>query len=287
MIAIQRILQSILIAVLFTGCSAVRLGYDQADHLGYWWVDHYLDLSSDKSRQFKADLQALHAWHRQSQLPEYARLASELSTRMGGEPSSAEVCDNIQVLREKFELLSRQSVPVWARLAQQLGPEEINYLRKKFTQEDKEWKAKWLDADVEKIHDLRYEDWLRRAELFYGRLNHDQKKFIQQAIVHSSWDPRISWERRQQRQQKIIAVLEKIRHQHLSQFDVEAELSLIIEQIVNPEDPKQANLQRKVVEEACINIAGLHQRTTASQRRHASEKFSDYANDFRYLTRSR
>lgn len=287
MIAIQRILQSILIAVLFTGCSAVRLGYDQADHLGYWWVDHYLDLSSDKSRQFKADLQALHAWHRQSQLPEYARLASELSTRMGGEPSSAEVCDNIQVLREKFELLSRQSVPVWARLAQQLGPEEINYLRKKFTQEDKEWKAKWLDADVEKIHDLRYEDWLRRAELFYGRLNHDQKKFIQQAIVHSSWDPRISWERRQQRQQKIIAVLEKIRHQHLSQFDVEAELSLIIEQIVNPEDPKQSNMQRKVVEEACINIAGLHQRTTASQRHHASEKFSDYANDFRYLTRSR
>jgi hypothetical protein len=178
-------------------------------------------------------------------------------------------------------------VPVWARLAQQLGPEEINYLRKKFTQEDKEWKAKWLDADVEKIHDLRYEDWLRRAELFYGRLNHDQKKFIQQAIVHSSWDPRISWERRQQRQQKIIAVLEKIRHQHLSQFDVEAELSLIIEQIVNPEDPKQSNMQRKVVEEACINIAGLHQRTTASQRRHASEKFSDYANDFRYLTRSR
>jgi hypothetical protein len=276
-----------LIAVLFTGCSAVRLGYDQADHLGYWWVDHYLDLSSDKSRQFKADLQALHAWHRQSQLPEYARLASELSTRMGGEPSSAEVCDNIQVLREKFELLSRQSVPVWARLAQQLGPEEINYLRKKFTQEDKEWKAKWLDADVEKIHHLRYEDWLRRAELFYGRLNHDQKKFIQQAIVHSSWDPRISWERRQQRQLKIIAVLEKIRHQHLSQFDVEAELSLIIEQIVNPEDPKQANMQRKVVEEACINIASLHQRTTASQRHHASEKFSDYANDFRYLTRSR
>jgi hypothetical protein len=276
-----------LIAVLFAGCSAVRLGYDQADHLGYWWVDHYLDLSSDKSRQFKSDLKALHAWHRQTQLPEYARLASELSTRMGAEPSSAEVCDNIQVLREKFELLSRQSVPVWARLAQQLGPEEINYLRKKFTQEDKEWKAKWLDADVEKIHDLRYEDWLRRAELFYGRLNHDQKKFIQQAIVHSSWDPRISWERRQQRQQKIIAVLEKIRHQHLSQFDVEAELSLIIEQIVNPEDPKQANMQRKVVEEACINIAGLHQRTTASQRRHASEKFSDYANDFRYLTRSR
>ena len=285
--AIQRILQSIVIAVLFTGCSAVRLGYDQADHLGYWWVDHYLDLSSDKSRQFKADLKALHAWHRQTQLPEYARLASEFSARMSGETSSAEVCDNIQVFREKFDLLSRQSVPVWARLAQQLGPEEINYLRKKFTQEDKDWKAKWLDADLDKIHDLRYDDWLRRAELVYGRLNHDQKKFIQQAIVHSSWDPRISWERRQQRQQKIIAALEKIRLQRLNQSDAEAELTHVIDQLLNPEEPKQAAMQRKVLDEACINLAGLHQRTTASQRLHASEKFGDYAADFRYLTRSR
>ena len=121
--AIQRFLQAILIAVLFTGCSAVRLGYDQVDHLGYWWVDHYLDLSSDKSRQFKSDLKALHAWHRQTQLPEYARLVSGLGARLGGELSSAEACDNIQVFREKFDLLARQSVPVWARLAQQLGPE--------------------------------------------------------------------------------------------------------------------------------------------------------------------
>jgi Family of unknown function (DUF6279) len=276
-----------LIAVLFTGCSAVRLGYDQADHLGYWWIDHYFDLSSDKSRQFKTDLKALHALHRQTQLPEYARLASGLSARMSAEPSSAEVCDNIQVFREKFDLLSRQSVPVWARLAQNLGPEEIQYLRKKFTQEDKDWKAKWLDADTEKTQDLRYEDWLRRAESLYGRLNSDQKKFIQQAIVHSSWDPRISWERRQLRQQKIIAVLEKIRQQRLNQSDAEAELILVIEQTFNPEDPKQAAMQRTMIDEACINLAGLHQLTTASQRLHASEKFSDYANDFRYLTRGR
>jgi hypothetical protein len=285
--AIQRFLQVIVIAVLFTGCSAVRLGYDQADHLGYWWADHYLDLSSDKSRQFKADLKALHAWHRQTQLPEYVRLASAISARMGGEPSSAEVCEDIQVFREKFDVLLRQSVPVWARLAQQVGPEEIRHLRKKFAQEDKDWKAKWLDADLEKIHDHRFEEWLRRAESLYGRLNQNQKKFIRQAIVHSSWDPRISWERRQFRQQKIIETFEKIRQQRMSQSDAEAELAQLIEQLLNPEDPKQAAMQRKVLDEACINLAGLHQRTTPSQRLNAREKIGDYADDFRYLTQSR
>jgi hypothetical protein len=168
-----------------------------------------------------------------------------------------------------------------------VGPEEIRHLRKKFAQEDKDWKAKWLDADLEKIHDHRFEEWLRRAESLYGRLNQNQKKFIRQAIVHSSWDPRISWERRQFRQQKIIETFEKIRQQRLSQADAEAELAQLIEQLLNPEDPKQAAMQRKVLDEACINLAGLHQRTTPSQRLNAREKIGDYADDFRYLTQSR
>lgn len=42
-----------------------------------------------------------------------------------------------------------------------------------------------------------------------------------------------------------------------------------------------------VLDEACINLGALHQPATVSQRLYASEKFSDYADDFRYLTRSR
>jgi len=71
---------------------------------------------------------------------------------------------------------------------------------------------------------LRSEEWIDRAESFYGRLNEEQRRFIQQAVSRSSWDARITWERRQQRQQRIIATLEKILQQRLSPPEAESEL---------------------------------------------------------------
>ena len=285
--AIQRLIQCVLMAVLISGCSTVRIGYDQADHLGYWWIDRFLDLNADKSRQFKADLKALHGWHRQTQLPDYARLANLFATRMEGEITSGEVCEDIQAVRDKLEILSRQSLPIWARLSQQLGPEEIRQLRKKFTDDDKEWKEKWLDVKPEKVHRLRYEEWLDRAESLYGKASEEQKRFIQQAVSRSSWDARVVWERRQQRQQRIISTLEKIMHQHLGLQEAEAELKIVFDQLFNPDDQKQAEMQRKLIDEACTNLAGLHQVTNKNQRLRARQKFTDYADDFLHLARSR
>jgi len=285
--ALERLLHGLLLAIVMTGCSTVRIGYDQADHLGYWWIDRYLDLSSEKSVQFKADLKALHAWHRHSQLPEYAKLSRALATRVEGDISSAEICEDILGFREKIEILARQTLPIWARLSQQLGPEEIRYLKKKFAKEDKEWRSKWLDTSTEKIQRLRSEEWIDRAESFYGRLNEEQRRFIQQAVSRSSWDARITWERRQQRHQRIIATLEKILQQRLSPPEAESELKLIIDQLLTPDDQKQADMQRRVIDEACVNLSGLHQLTRPDQRFLASEKFISYTDDFRYLARNR
>jgi len=285
--ALKRFLHGFVLAMVITGCSTVRIGYDQADHLGYWWIDRYLDLSSEKSVQFKADLKALHTWHRQTQLPEYARVTSALASRMGSDIPAAEVCEDILALREKIDILMRQTLPIWIRLSQQLGPEEIRYLKKKFAKEDKEWRSKWLDTSTEKIQRMRSDEWIDRAESFYGRLSEEQRRFIQQAVSRSSWDARITWERRQQRQQRIIATLEKIMQQRLSQSEAEAELKIIIDQIFTPEDPKQADMQRKLIDEACVNLSGLHQLTRPDQRFLASEKFISYSNDFRHLARNR
>ena len=287
MSSLLRLMHGLLLAITITGCSTVHLGYDQANHLGYWWIDRYLDLSSEKSVQLKADLKALHTWHRQTQLPEYARLTSALASRMESDIPATEVCEDILALREKIDILMRQTLPIWIRLSQQLGPEEIPYLKKKFAKEDKEWRSKWLDTSTEKIQRLRSEEWIDRAESFYGRLNEEQRRFIQQAVSKSSWDARISWERRQQRQQRIITTLEKIMHQRLSQSETEAEIKLIIDQLLTPDDQKQADMQRKLIDEACVNLSGLHLLTRPDQRFLASEKFISYSHDFYHLVRNR
>ena len=153
--------------------------------------------------------------------------------------------------------------------------------------DDKEWREKWLDAKPEKVQRLRYEEWLDRAESFYGKASDEQKRFIQQSVSRSSWDARIVWERRQQRQQRIIMTLEKIKHHQLGPQEAEVEFKLIVEHVFNPEDQKQAEMQRKLIDEACSNVAGYHQLTNQHQRLRARQKLTDYADDFLHLARSR
>ena len=43
----------------------------------------------------------------------------------------------------------------------------------------------------------------------------------------------------------------------------------------------------KLIDEACTNLAGLHQVTNKNQRLRARQKFTDYADDFLHLARSR
>ena len=61
-----------LLAVLAAGCTAVRLGYTQADILLGWRANSYFELDHDQRRDFSARLDRLLAWHRYEQLPEYA-----------------------------------------------------------------------------------------------------------------------------------------------------------------------------------------------------------------------
>ena len=62
-----------LLALLLSGCSAVRLGYDNGPSLALWWLDGYLDLDRSQEARAKPLLEAWFAWHRATQLPDYAQ----------------------------------------------------------------------------------------------------------------------------------------------------------------------------------------------------------------------
>ena len=66
-------------SAIFTGCSAVRLGYNKLPEIASWWLDGYIDFSDAQGSQAKAALQKLQAWHRKEELPALAELLSKLS----------------------------------------------------------------------------------------------------------------------------------------------------------------------------------------------------------------
>ena len=121
-----------------------------------------------------------------------------------------QVCENIDSSLARLDSLLRQAVPLFAGLARQLEPSQLQHLRRRFAEEDRAWREKWLDVPAEKRTRQRLDEWSERAESYYGRLHQGQREFIRQAVQRSSWDPQLAWERRQTRQQLILATLEHI-----------------------------------------------------------------------------
>ena len=289
---IQRAYRCLIVAtlaasVLLGGCSAVRLGYDQAEPLLRWWLDRRLDLNASQTRWLKDELRDFHRWHRQTQLPDYADIAATLARQSVGDISPAQVCESIDSATVHLDLLLRQAVPLLAGLARQLEPSQLQQLRHRFEEEDRDWRDKWLDVSRDKRTRQRVDEWVERAESYYGRLRQEQREFILQAVLRSSWDPQLSWERRQIRQQQIVAALEKIIRQKTSQSEAEDEIRGLMERSLRPEDPRLATMQRVLQQEACANLAALHRLTSAEQRLRARDKLLAYERDFRQLAAKR
>ena len=70
--------RSLIIAVLcgvltlLSGCSMLRLGYNQAPDLAYWWIDGYADFNDLQTPRVRSALTQWFAWNRRTQLPDYA-----------------------------------------------------------------------------------------------------------------------------------------------------------------------------------------------------------------------
>jgi hypothetical protein len=269
--------------VLLGGCSMVKLGYDQADLVARWWFDRQLDLDSSQSRWLKQELQGFHSWHRQTQLPAYAELVDAVARQSMGDVTADQACENVDLAAEHLDTLLKQAVPLFAGLARQLQPAQLQHLKRRFAEEDREWREKWLDGSNEKRIRRRVDDWEERAETYYGRLNREQRDFILRAVQNSSWQPQISWERRLNRQQQILLTLEKIQSQRLSQSAAEAEILVLIDRAMHPSDARFSGMQQRLQTEACTNLAGLHQLTTAEQRSRAHKKLMGYERDFKQL----
>ena len=50
-----------LLSLVLVGCSALRLAYNQAPSLSYWWIDGYADLNEAQTGQMRRDIDAFFA----------------------------------------------------------------------------------------------------------------------------------------------------------------------------------------------------------------------------------
>ena len=274
-------------SVILTGCSAIRLGYNKLPEIASWWLDSYIDFTDSQGPQAKVALQKLQAWHRKEELPAIAELLVQAQTLAPQNITPEQACKVWESAQVRIESLIQESSRLAAPVVSQLSAKQLKHLEKEWASRNEDWKKNWLqgtpDTRVKKRVDLAAE----RFNSFYGDLNAEQRQLLKQQFLQSAWTPEWGYQQRVKRQQEQLTALQamssEITKPAMPLAQVEKALEALMLQSVRPRDTSDLSKQLLLEQQACQNLAQLHNTMSPAQRLKAQRKLKDYETDVREL----
>lgn len=266
------------------GCSFVRLGYNQAHELAYWWLDRHVDFDSAQSPRVRDALGQWFAWHRREQLPDYVRLLARAQTEVQAPMTAAQVCAWYDEGRSRARIAFEHALPAIAELAATLTPRQVENIERRHAKVNAEYREEVLQADPAKRRKAALKRGVERAEMVYGKLDAAQRERLGEALAQSPYDPDRSFAQRQRSQQDAVQIFRQATGgdavDRKATQDALAAYALAMQR---SGDADARRYSEEVTRYNCALIAGLHNGTTPEQRRHAADKLAEWSGDLRSL----
>jgi Family of unknown function (DUF6279) len=267
---------------LLPACSAIKIAYNQAPDLTYWWLDGYIDFNGQQT-----EIASLFAWHRANELPKAAALLQKAQTLVPGSVTAAQACELYGQARGLIDTVTDKALPTIAELAPSFTPEQLQHLERKYQKNNDESLRESQKGTPDERAAKRLKQAIERSEMLYGKLDEPQVAAIQNAIQKSSFDPAVGRKERQRRQRDALAVMGKIAAEKPSPQVAQGMLREYINRVVTSPDPQYRAYAELMVKESCASFAQVHASTTAEQRSRAVITLKSYEVDLRTLVAQR
>jgi hypothetical protein len=269
--------------LLVSGCSALRIGYSTAPDLVYWWLDGYIDFNSSQSSRVHQAITQWFAWHRRTQLPDYAAQLALARTEVMADTTPARVCEWQSALVERARTAFDQIVPAASEIMLTITPEQIQHLERRYAKFNQELRDDYLQPDPRKRAEEALKRTTDRTEMLYGRLDETQREMIAQTLAGSPFDADLWLAERRQRQQDVLQMLRTISAPGASPEQARAALMVYEHSMEDsPREPYRSYAQRLSVFN-CAFAAAIHNATTTAQRRTAAERLAGWESDLRAI----
>lgn len=219
----------VLFACLLAACSAVRMGYANGDTFVYWWLNSYVDFEDEQKPWVKSHIDNLFAWHRQTQLDDYAQLLAQIQQRLQAKLTPTDVQADYTAIKKRAKLVLEKAVPELTDLALSLQPQQIAHLEKKFASNNESYRKDFLQGSLEDRQRSRYKKVMKQAEYWFGDFTAKQEAQIRAASDARPLDNDLWMAERLARQQELIRILKKIQAERLSKDVVSSLLREYIE----------------------------------------------------------
>ena len=271
--------------MLLGGCSAVRIGYNQAPTLAWWWLDGYLDIDAAEAPRAKDALQQWFAWHRRTQLPDYADWLAATQQQVMQPVTPQQVCVAWVQLRTRLDAAVAHGVPLAAELLPLLKPQQLAHLEQRYRKSNRDFEEDFLQQPDERLK-ASIERTIDRAEMLYGRLDERQRQLIAAGVVASPFDPAAWYAERQALQSETLQTLARLTAGGPGRADREsnvAGLQALSMRVQRAPPGAYRNYQQRLLDYNCAFIAQLHNSTTVAQRQAARAKLKGWEQDLRVL----
>ena len=272
---------------LLSACSTIKLAYNNANELAWWWLTDYVSFSEPQRPAMRQAMVQVHAWHRRQQLPGYVELLGRWQVAVQGELGATQVCALADEVVQRLEDLSSAVEaldPSALQAVASLSAAQLTDLERKQAKSNSEFRDKYLNVTADELAKDRFKQAVSRSETLYGRLQPEQKRLLAKALSASPWDASGSYARRLKRQQALVQSLRSLQNAPAEQ--VRAGLKTMLARSMVDADPADRAASLAARQHMCSVVAELHQSTTRDQRSKAVDTLKGYAAEVRSLAPS-
>ncbi|MDH5539725.1 MAG: DUF6279 family lipoprotein [Rhizobacter sp.] len=268
---------------LLGGCSALRIGYNQGADLVYWWLDGYADFDDAQARRARGALSDWFAWHRRTQLPEYARLLARAQADVAADTSPEQICNWWSSIGKRIETSLEQAIPAAADLMLELTAPQLQHIEQRYAKKNAEFRDDFLNPDPLERRRATVKRYVDRAESIYGRLDEAQREQVARMVAASPFDTERWFSERVQRQQDALQMMRRLTQERADRDQAQAALRAYSNRWTRSPREDYRRYADTLLQFNCALVAALHNSSTPAQRQAAAQKFKGWENDARAL----
>jgi hypothetical protein len=281
---LSRLFLIALMAVL-AACSSLRLAYNNGDTLLYWWLDGYVDLTSDQKGWVQKEIDKLFSWHRKTQLNDYVHILQTSQKQLAGNPTLGDLQTTYDDIKDRTQKLLVKAAPELADLARSLEPEQIDNLEKKFASNVEDFRKKNMKGDKEAQQKFRYKKSMEQFELWFGKFSSEQEAQIRKASDARPLDNELWLNERKRRQNAILTLVRKVQKEKLSKEATIPLITTLIKESFNRLENSENKQFFEASEQGSLQlILTVIKIATPEQKEHAQKRMQGWISDFRSLS---
>lgn len=163
-------------------CSSTTFFYNRLDFIVNWYIDDYVEFNSAQQAVFDRQLDALLAWHRGEELPQYVQLLDDFTAAIDADLTNAQLRGFYGAIEAAVERTQVRINTMALLMASELEPEQLLGFVGHLDEQQASRESELLGRDRAAYDDdigERLEDNLGD---FLGRLSGDQRQIVREGV---------------------------------------------------------------------------------------------------------